>query len=185
MQDSALVCVIDRARDLGHESSTLVRLRLQARRGGAQTSTAREFHAVKGQPFLALPDLVNRQDVGMIELRHRFGFAAKTDERLGRLGLIGEDAFEGDNAAGVTLPRTIDHAHPAAADCFQDFVVPELPVSIFDFRFREHTGETLGAFFALLPKRSAEEMMALPGRGAVRIGKAGGTHRYNLTGFAA
>ncbi len=83
MQYSALVRVIDRARDLGHEPRTFVGPIAPTGGGGAQAPATRELHAVKGQPFLALPDLVNRQDVRMIELRHRLRFAPETDQVSG------------------------------------------------------------------------------------------------------
>jgi hypothetical protein len=70
---------------------------------------------------------VNRDNVRVLEHRRRGGFAAKAlDKLLGR-ELAGENHLHRHDAVQTGLPRTIDNAHAAAGDFFQQFVIPELP----------------------------------------------------------
>ena len=85
MQNAFAMRIIDRPRDFRDQPHALVRPILQPGRGGPQTPAGRIFHAEEGQAILALTDLVDRQDIGMIELRRRFRFAPEPDERLVRV----------------------------------------------------------------------------------------------------
>ena len=64
--------------------------------------------------------------------------------------MITEDAFESDNAAGIPLPCTINHAHAAAPDFFENLVITEPPVAVADDNLSERGIETVHLrFFAV------------------------------------
>src|SRR3954465_12696595 len=44
----------------------------------------------------------------------------------------------------MTLPRAVDHTHPAAADLVEDFVIPKAPILIGQIHFREKCVQGLG-----------------------------------------
>ena len=92
MKDSFAVRVIDRSRDLRDQPHTLVGRSLQPGRG-PQTPAGRHIHAEEGQTILALTDLVDWENIGMIELGRRFRFASEPDECLVRICLVGKDAL--------------------------------------------------------------------------------------------
>ena len=126
-------------------------LRLQASAGG-------EFHAEKRQTVLAFAHLVNRQNVRMIEAGCRFGFASKARERLMRIGVITKDAFYRDDAAGVSLARTINHAHAAAPDLVENLVIAQAPLLVRHVDFTEHAFESsLATSQQRLPALRAED----------------------------
>ena len=70
---------------------------------------------------------------------------------------MSQDALHGDDAAGVALPRAINHAHAAASDLFEDLVVAEAPLFVRHVRFREHAFEDLSGCLALSCQSLAEE----------------------------
>ena len=43
----------------------------------------------------------------------------------------------------VTLPRAINHAHPATPDLFQDLIIAQSPISVPDVNFAEDILERL------------------------------------------
>jgi hypothetical protein len=92
-------------------SATRRRLLAQGGRSLEQASTGGVFHAENGSPF-ALTDFVDRQNVGMIETGGGFGFAAEARQRLARIGVMAEDAFERDDTTGMALPGAINHPMP-------------------------------------------------------------------------
>ena len=173
MQNTFAMRIIDRPRDLGDQPHALVRPILQPGRSGQQTPAGRVFHAEEGKAILAFTDLVDRQDIGMIELRRRFRFASKPNERLVRAALVGKDALEGHNAAGVPLARTVNDTHAATPDFLQNLIVSEPPMRVGDFRFREDTLEGfsggLSIGFQSLTKKTicAETLANARGRAAL------------------
>src|SRR5437867_12476221 len=49
---------------------------------------------------------------------------------------LGQNHLYRDNALEIEMPRAIDHAHPAAGNLFEQFVVAEVPRRpIFNFGF--------------------------------------------------
>ena len=70
-------------------------------------------------------DVVQRADVGMIELRDRAGFAV---EPLAELRIGGErlrEDLDGDRAIEPRVARLVDLAHPAGAEGGENFVRAE------------------------------------------------------------
>src|SRR5882724_4931656 len=48
---------------------------------------------------------------------------------------LGQNHLDRDNALEIEMSRAIDHAHPAAGNLFEQFVIAEVPnFLIFDFR---------------------------------------------------
>ena len=59
----------------------------------------------------------------MIETCRGFRFTAKTHEGVVGISVMGQNAFERDDAARMTLPYAINNAHSAAADLFQNLII--------------------------------------------------------------
>ena len=104
VENSFAVRVLDGARDFRDERNALSRLVLQRGADFLQTSARREFHAEEREAVFALAHFVDRQNVRMIEARGRLGFAPETRERFLRVGVITQDPFHRDDAAGMALP---------------------------------------------------------------------------------
>ena len=68
----------------------------------------------------------------MIEARRGFGFPSETRQRIARVGVITQDAFERDDAARMPLPRAVDDPHSAATDLLENFVIAEPPMRVGD-----------------------------------------------------
>jgi hypothetical protein len=68
-------------------------------------------------------DVVDRADVGVIQSRGGFGFAAKALESGTVLGEIFRKKFEGNKAAETRVFSLVDNAHASAAELFDDAVV--------------------------------------------------------------
>jgi hypothetical protein len=71
----------------------------------------------------------------MIEPGGSFGFVPKSHKRLVRIHLMSEDAFHGDDPAGVPLPSAINHSHAAASNFCQDLVMTQVPFVVGHFGF--------------------------------------------------
>ena len=74
---------------------------------------------------LMLRDFENRDDAGMIQIRRRFGLGVKPFDIVFAGQLPGQDHLQRDDAVQADLPSFVDHAHPAAGDLFQQFVIAE------------------------------------------------------------
>ncbi len=62
----------------------------------------------------------------MVELRSGLGLGVETLDVLLGGQLTREDHLEGHDAIEADLPGLVDHAHPAAPDLLQEFVVAEV-----------------------------------------------------------
>src|SRR6266487_1583231 len=102
-----------------------------------QGSACREFHAEKRKAVLAFAHLVDRKNVWMIQASYSFGLASETLEGLVRIGLVTQDALDSDDPAGVSLAGAINHAHAAARDLVEDFVIAQVPLRIRHVGFSE------------------------------------------------
>jgi len=141
MKNSATVSVLDRASNLRHQLYATSWIAMQACSELLQAATGDVFHAEERQSVLAFADVVDRQNIWMIEVGCRFGFAPEPGKRVMRAGVIAEDAFEGDNAPGMSLARAINYAHAAASDLLEYLVIAHAPVFVRDLGFAEHTLE--------------------------------------------
>ncbi len=72
-------------------------------------------------------EVVNVDDVWVIELRERAGFAAEARDEVRRERIDRRQDFQGDDAVEVPLARLVDDAHAAAPEHFQDLKLRQLP----------------------------------------------------------
>src|SRR5947207_1100310 len=67
--------------------------------------------------------------------------------------MITKHAFESDNAAGITLSRTVNHPHSTAPNLFENLVITEPPVAVADIILRQRCIEIVHLRF--FPAKSA------------------------------
>src|SRR6266513_1099754 len=127
MENSTAVGVFDRARDLCHQLHTLPRSIAERSNVLAQTSLLRELHAEKRQAVLAFAHFINRKNVRVIQTGHRLCFSSEALQRSVRISAITKDALYRDDAPRMSLPGAIDHAHAAATDLLENFVISQKP----------------------------------------------------------
>src|SRR5205809_7257634 len=88
--------------------------------------------------MLAVVDanVVNGDDARVLEEGRSRDLAPEPlNDLLGR-ELPSQNHLHRDNALECKMPRAINHAHPAAGNLFEQFVIAEVPsLLIFDFRF--------------------------------------------------
>ena len=116
--------VVDRPRLVGQQP----RRRLGLERPGAQPlGQALPFDQVHGEVVLPieLADLENADDAGVPQPRRGTGFLIEAAHGIGRGKLGREDHLHRHLPAEINLPRTIDHAHPAAAQLGEQLVAAE------------------------------------------------------------
>ncbi len=99
MQNSAFMGELHRARHFRDQFHAGARLVTKCARRLSQTPARSELHAEEGQAIRALAHLVDGQNIGMVETRRRFCFAAKPLQCFARIGVIPEHAFDRDDAA--------------------------------------------------------------------------------------
>ena len=104
-----------------------------------QAAACRKFRAEERKAVFAFAHLIDREDVRMIEACYRASFASETHQRFMRISLITQDALYGDDPLGVSLTRAINHAHPAASDLIEDFVIAEVPFRIRHVDFSHYS----------------------------------------------
>ena len=115
VDDAALVGVVDGLGHLGHQPGRLARR--QRAVGGllGQAAALDEAHA-EVVLALVLADLVDRHDVGVVEVGGRLGLDVEPlDVGLGG-ELAGQDHLQGDRPVEADLPGLVDDAHAAAGD---------------------------------------------------------------------
>jgi hypothetical protein len=83
------------------------------------------FEALHGDEGLAVffSDIVDGADVGMVEGRGGFGFAAKAAERLGIFSEVVREEFQSDEAVETGVLSPVDDSHAAAAEHLDHAVV--------------------------------------------------------------
>ena len=80
-------------------------------------------------------DFIDRNDRGMIQASRRFSFDMKALHGSGGGELTRQNHFQRDGSIQAHLPRPEDHAHAAARNLFDQFVVTEIADgSLLDFR---------------------------------------------------
>src|SRR4051812_5899329 len=87
-----------------------------------------KLHGVKRQSVRRFPYLKNWDDVGVLETRGRFGFAAKSSDDVVRIAACRQNALERNDAARMGLLRPVNNTHSAARDFIHDFVVGDAPI---------------------------------------------------------
>ncbi len=83
------------------------------------------LHGVEGDVAF-LPDLEDRDDVGVVQPRGGLGLAAEPLQRLAVGRHVGGQDFQGHPTAEGDLLGLVDHAHAAAAELAHDPVIAEL-----------------------------------------------------------
>ena len=63
----------------------------------------------------------------MIQTGHCLCFSSETLQRSVRISAITKDALYRDDAPRMSLPGPIDHAHAAATDLLENFVISQPP----------------------------------------------------------
>ena len=157
MENALAMRVLHGARDLRHQAHDFARIITQGRPDFLQAAARRILHAEEGHAVLALSHFVDGQNVGMIEARRGFRFAPETRQRIARVGVITQDAFERDDATRMPLSRAVDDAHPAAPDLFENFVIAKPPMSVADRNGIEGGPELIPAHVLLFFLSSLEE----------------------------
>src|SRR5439155_20206072 len=110
---------------------------------GRQRTVAHELGEVLSldvihrEVMLAVVDahVVNGDDVRVPEESRSRDLALEPSNDLLTCEPLGQNHLYCDDALEIEMPRAIDHAHPAAGNLFEKFVIAEVPnVLIFDFR---------------------------------------------------
>src|SRR5206468_10396069 len=72
-----------------------------------------------------LTDLVDRDNVGMVQIRGRLGLNSKPLNERGRRQFASQDHLQGHQPVRTTLPRLENNPHSAATDPLDDVVIAE------------------------------------------------------------
>ena len=91
-----------------------------------QALTLDELHAEE-RATVKLGDLVDRHDIGVVQIGGELGFTEKSLSLLVAGHLPGEDHFQGDKPFDRHLPGLVHDAHAAARDLLQDLVLTDPP----------------------------------------------------------
>src|SRR5262249_60165341 len=86
-----------------------------------QASAVDELEREEGKA-VALADLEDLDDVGMLEAGDRLALDAESFELVLAGMLAGDHHLEGDDPVEPGLPRLVNHAHPAPAELAQDLI---------------------------------------------------------------
>src|SRR5262245_48081120 len=97
-------------------------------RGFQQSSTGRMFHCKEGQAVSSFAQLIDRQNIWVAKARYRHSFASEPADRVARISVNRQDAFQSDDALRVSLARSINHAHSATPDFLKDLVIADAPL---------------------------------------------------------
>jgi len=126
MQNAVLMRVMHNARYLRNEFHRLPNRHRRALKDFVKLPAFDEFHA-EIAATIALTNLVDGNDVGMIETGSSCCFAAKPLQMRSACPLARADDFQSDCAIETLLSRQINYTLTATADFMQQFVVAEFP----------------------------------------------------------
>jgi len=87
-----------------------------------QRDAIEKLHRDEGAAFF-FADVVNRADVGMVQRGCRFGFTAKSLQRLTIMGQVFRQELECHETVKPCVLGLIDHSHPATAQLLDDAVM--------------------------------------------------------------
>src|SRR5262245_2301461 len=82
-------------------------------------------HGDEQVSIVALVDLKDRADVGMVDCGNRSRFTLECEPGAGARVQAGREEFQGDMAPQPRVPCLVDHRHPTVADGFQHLVVTD------------------------------------------------------------
>ena len=117
MNDPLLMCRVHCA---GQDFQHAGRLANWLRAAAERFFQRRTVDILQGQhrPAIVLLHGMDLDDVGMLELRNRFGLATKPRQSDGRTNLL-----QRDKSIQAQLSRLVDDSHPALSKTFEDLVV--------------------------------------------------------------
>src|SRR5882724_7183580 len=175
VQNAALVSVVNGFGDGFHPARRSAEFRNPKSEIRNELGQVFPFHKIHREVVLAivLADFVNGHYVRMLKLGRRLGLGAEPLHVRSAGQLPGQNHLHRDGAVETDLSRAIDHAHAAAGDFFQEFVIAEIADSwildlrfwILDFRFA-----LTPAFytpFALTPRPSPIRWARVASRGRI------------------
>ncbi len=125
MQNALCVCVVD---SFGQRFNVAGSLNLRQGPSAHHGGQAGPFHEIHGEIMqsVELTRLMDGDDVGMLQAGSSAGFG----KELPNLGRGGKQSrahhFQGDNAIQTDLLCAVDHAHAAARDLFEQFIIAEI-----------------------------------------------------------
>ncbi len=122
MQDPALVGEMECPRDFGGKLCGPGRVEPDVRAVRHGRSSLQQFHA-EVRMAVVLPDLVDRDDVGMVERGGGFRLGAETFDEIRRREGAAQGDLHRDPAAETSLASLEHQAHSAARDFLREFVV--------------------------------------------------------------
>ena len=101
-----------------------------------QLGQAAPFDQLHAEVMLTLvfADFVDRHDVRMIEVGRRLGLLAEPAHVVGRSELAAQDHLQRHRAFQALLASFVDHAHAAAGNLAEQFVVAEITDPVDDRR---------------------------------------------------
>ena len=91
----------------------------------AQTAPGNEFER-EIRMAAVFADIVDLDDVRVLQLPERLGFAAKPSDFVPTGQIFPEDHFQCDESLERLLPRPIDHAHTAATEFIENVVTGDV-----------------------------------------------------------
>ncbi len=129
MQDAALVGIMHRAGDGGHQLRRGAGILRKAAGMRREIAAVDQLHAEVMMP-LVHADLVDRHDVGMIQMRRGLSFQAKPLEVVGRREPPGADHLQRQHAVQADLPGLEDDPHSPFRDHLDQLVIAEVADAI-------------------------------------------------------
>src|SRR5262245_47740423 len=96
------------------------------------------LHCKERQAVSSFSQLIDRQNIWVAKARYRHSFASEPADRVARISVNGQDAFQSDDALRVSLARSINHAHSATPDFLKDLVIADAPTRAPNIYFLQH-----------------------------------------------
>ena len=122
MDDAFTVGGVERVGNLSAQLQQQLNFQRLAHDAVLQGFAVEKLHGDKS-PAVFFADVVDGADIGMVQRRRRFGFAAKSFQSLAILGQIFGQEFKRHEAVEPYVLGLIDHAHPAPAQLLDDAVM--------------------------------------------------------------
>ena len=138
VDDAFFVSELQGVADLRDDLQGLGRLELAGPQCLADVDAVHELHD-EIIDVADMPEVMHADDVGMVELRKRFGFAGKAIGKPGVEADIGRENLDGDEAIERLLPGFVDRAHAALTKQFQNLQLRKERRELFGRRSREAT----------------------------------------------
>ncbi len=126
MEDAALVGVVHGAGQRDQQfggAAGIVQVAVGNETG--KTAAFEQPHA-EVLDAVVLTDFIERHDVGVVQVGGGLRLDAEPLDEFGRGQAAGQDHLEGDKTVQTDLPGLVDHAHGAAGDFLDQFVIAEI-----------------------------------------------------------